>query len=95
MSDEITAAHACALPESHATARKISAGTASPAMAATVGMTALRHVVSSPVDSSRRTSSPTAKKNTVMSALLMRSRTVKDADAPPIPTSMGVCQTAS
>ena len=47
-------------------ARKIAAGTAIPAMAASTGMRRCRRSVSSPIASSRRISRPTTKKKNTM-----------------------------
>jgi hypothetical protein len=48
-------------------ARKISAGTARPPMAAAIGKAARRTDASSPINSSRLISSPTSRKNTTIS----------------------------
>ena len=77
VSVEITTPHARALSPDELIRRKISAGTARPAMAASTGTAARARSVSSPIVNSAITSRPTMKKKNVINPSLMRCLTVR------------------
>ena len=72
VSVEITTPHAWAFSPDGFSNRKMTAGSASPATAATTGTAALDRSVSSPILNSRVTSSPTMKKKNVIKPSLIR-----------------------
>ena len=76
VSVEITTPHALALSPDELIIRKISAGTARPATAASTGTAALARSVSWPMVNSAITSRPTTKKKNVINPSLMRCLTV-------------------
>ena len=95
MSVEITTPQASACPLEKVNSAKIAAGTMSPATAAVMGTTARARSVSSPIVSSRLTSSPTRKKKKVMRPSLTTSCRVKAASIPPAEIDSGRFQNSS
>ena len=77
VSVEITTPHALAFSPAELISRKISAGTARPAIAASTGTAARARSVSSPIVNSAITSRPTMKKKNVINPSLMRCLTVR------------------
>ena len=77
------------------TARKMTAGMARPAMAATIGTAARRRSVSSPMVSSRLTSSPTAKKKSAISPSLTQCLRSRTSSYGPTSTPASRCQNSS
>ena len=73
----------------------MTAGTMSPATAATTGTTARDQLVSSPIANSRRTSRPTVKKKIAMRASLTRAWRVKSSCSSATPTLSRVFQKPS
>ena len=70
-------------------------GTAIPASPASSGSASLLRTRSSPTSNSRRASSPTTRKNSVISPVFTHSRTSRDTPEPPIVTDSGVAQNFS
>lgn len=88
MSVEMTTPQARAASPLGFTSRKIAAGTARPAIAATTGTIARERSVSSPIVNSRLTSRPTVKKKSVMRPSLTKSWKLSSRLAPATPTSI-------
>ena len=77
------------------TARKMTAGMARPAIAATIGTAARRRSVSSPMVSSRLTSRPTAKKKSAISPSLTQCLRSRTSSYGPTSTPASRCQNSS
>ena len=75
--------------------RKMTAGMANPAIAATIGTAARRRSVSSPMVSSRLTSRPTAKKNNAIKPSLTQCLRSSTSSYGPSSTPASRCQNAS
>ena len=92
MSLDITMPQPCAASPEGLTARYSAIGTTMPPMAPSAGTSTVRGLRSSPVVSSRVTSSPSTRKNTAMAPSLITCRRSRCSTWLPIASEVGVSQ---